>query len=58
VECLGRKMKLVPDSLDAVLYPYDADLNDVCNSVRIVIQSLELESRVRRRRESNDEHKC
>jgi len=42
VASLGRKLRLVPGSMSAVLYSEGADLRTVCQSLRIIIQDLEL----------------
>jgi len=39
---MGRRFKIVPNSLAAILYPYDARLEDVLASLRVLIQDLEL----------------
>jgi hypothetical protein len=33
----------MPNSVSAILYPKGADLNQVCQSLRIIIQDLELQ---------------
>jgi hypothetical protein len=42
VDTLGRKLKIAPDSIAAVLYPDGAELQDVLKSLSIIIQVLEL----------------
>ena len=43
VNALGRRLTLMPDSISAILYPKGADLDQVCQSLRIIIQDLELQ---------------
>ncbi len=43
VRALGRRLTLMPDSISAILYPEGADLDQVCQSLRIIIQDLELQ---------------
>jgi hypothetical protein len=42
VDSLGRKLKIIPNSLAAVLYPESADLHMVLKSLAIIQQDLEL----------------
>jgi hypothetical protein len=44
VNALGRKLKVTPDSVAAVLYGADADLNDVVRSLDIIKQDLQLKA--------------
>ncbi len=41
VNALGRNLRLVPNSIAAVVYPEGADLMYVCKSLRIIIADLE-----------------
>lgn len=50
VETLGRKLKVASNSFAAVVYPEDAELADVVESLRIIIQDLELRSKRKRKR--------
>ena len=48
VEALGRKLTITPNSIAAVIYPADADLQDVIQSLEIIKQSLKLKVAVRK----------
>jgi hypothetical protein len=44
VQSLGRDLKLTPNSVAAVLYGADADLDDVVRSLEIIKQDLQLKA--------------
>jgi hypothetical protein len=44
VQALGRDLKLMPNSVAAVLYGADADLGDVVRSLEIIKQDLQLKA--------------
>jgi hypothetical protein len=46
VDSLGRELRLVPGSVVAVLYSNRAKIQDVLESLRIIIQDLELRTRL------------
>jgi hypothetical protein len=39
---LGKNLKLLPNTTTAVIYPQNADPNDVIKSLRVIISNLEL----------------
>lgn len=41
-ESFGKHVKLIPNSLAAILFPADADLQDVRDSVNVILQDMEL----------------
>jgi hypothetical protein len=48
-EGLGKRVRLLPDSLAVVVFPEKADLTDVRDSLRIVLQDVELRIRTAER---------
>ena len=50
--CFGRKMKIIPNATAAVFYPADANLEDVKDSLQIILADIEHRIRLKRRRES------
>jgi hypothetical protein len=44
-ESFGKHVKLIPNALAAVLFPADADLELVRDSVRIILDDIELRIR-------------
>ncbi len=46
VESLGKRLNLLPDSLAALLYPQDADLQEVVSSLKIIESGLNLRIRL------------
>ena len=48
VQSLGRKVKVTPNSIAALMYPADADLDDVIASLNIIAQDLEAKKNRRR----------
>jgi len=51
-QCFGRKMKIIPNATAAVFYPADANLEDVKDSLQIILADIEHRIRLKRRRES------
>jgi hypothetical protein len=41
-ETLGTHLKLLPNTRAAVIYPFDAEPEDVIKSLRVIISDLEL----------------
>jgi hypothetical protein len=41
-KALGRNLKLLPNTISAVIYPENADPSDVIRSLRVIISNLEL----------------
>lgn len=50
VDAFGRRLTLLPNSVAAVIYPKDADLQAVLKSLRIIQQQLELRIELDERR--------
>ena len=50
--CFGRKMKIIPNATAAVFYPADANLEDVKDSLQIILADIQHRIRLKRRRES------
>jgi hypothetical protein len=50
VDALGRRLKITPNSIAAVLYPEGAELRDVLRSLSIIVQDLELRAHRERKR--------
>ena len=48
-QCFGRKMKIIPNATAAVFYPADANLEDVKDSLQIILADIELRIRMKRR---------
>jgi hypothetical protein len=48
-ESLGRQVKLLPDSCAAILYGADTPLEDVRDSVKVLLQDLALRMRIQKR---------
>jgi hypothetical protein len=46
VETLGKKLRLLPDSNAALIYPQDADPEDVLSSLKIIESALALRKRI------------
>jgi len=51
-QCFGRRMKIIPNATAAVFYPADANLEDVKDSLQIILADIEHRIRLKRRRES------
>lgn len=49
VNAFGRKLTVTPNSVAAVLYPQDADLEEVAKSLGIIKQELELRAARKKR---------
>jgi hypothetical protein len=49
VNAFGRKLTITPNSIAAVLYPDNADLEDVAKSLGIIKQDLELRAARKKR---------
>lgn len=41
-KALGRRLKLLPNTISAVIYPENANPSDVIRSLRVIISDLEL----------------
>jgi len=50
VDTLGRKLKIMPNSFAAVLYPENAELDMVLKSLAIIQQQLQLRTQFEMRR--------
>ena len=48
-QCFGRRMKIIPSATAAVFYPADANLEDVKDSLQIILADIELRIRMKRR---------
>jgi hypothetical protein len=49
-DTLGRKLKIMPNSFAAVLYPENADLDMMLKSLAIIQQQLQLRTQLEMRR--------
>jgi hypothetical protein len=45
VSCLGRRIKVTPNSIAAVMYPTNAGIGEVLESLKIITQTLEAKKR-------------
>ena len=48
-QCFGRKMKIIPNATAAVFFPADANLEDVKDSLQIILADIEHRIRLKRR---------
>ncbi len=47
----GKHVRLIPDSIAAILFPADADLEDVQDSVNVILQDIQLRIKRSKRRQ-------
>jgi len=49
VEQLGRKLKVIPNARSAVIFPEDAEYEEVIESLKVILADLELRARLKRK---------
>ena len=47
-EALGEELKLLPNAVAGAIYPKDADLNHVIQSLEVIIADLKLQAKSRK----------
>jgi len=48
VEQLGRKLKVIANARSAVIFPEDAEYEEVIESLKVILADLELRARLKR----------